>query len=117
MALFVLAVIGIVITQTWVDWRETRKNSPIPSWAKGTAMASVVAISLASAASYASVWIEDSGQSVSASAPRFFWPELGFLLCAMGVVILTARKKQIRWMFILTGIIVAAFWLGITFAA
>ena len=117
MALFVLLVVGIVVAQTWFDWRDARKNSPIPSWAKGTAMASVVAISLASAASYASVWIEGSGQSVPGSAPRFFWPEVGFLLCAMWIIILTARKKRIRWMFILTGIVLAAFWLGMTLSA
>lgn len=117
MALFVLVVVGIVVAQTWLDWRDTRKDSPLPSWAKGTAMASVVAISLASAASYASVWIEGSAQSAPSSAPRLFWPELGFLLCALGIVILTARKKRMRWMFLLTGIVVAAFWLGTIFSA
>jgi hypothetical protein len=116
-ALFVLAVVGIVVAQTWLDWRDTRKNSPLPSWAKGTAMASVVAISLASAASYASVWIEGSGESTAGTGSQLLWPELGVLLCAMGIVILIARKKRIRWMFILTGIVVAAFWLGMTLSA
>jgi hypothetical protein len=116
-ALFVLVVVGIVVAQTWLDWRETRKNSPLPSWAKGMAMASVLAISLASAASYASVWIEGSGQSTASTGSQFFWPELGVLLCALGIVILTARQKRIRWMFILTGIVVAAFWLGLTLSA
>lgn len=117
MALFVLLLVGIVVGQTWLDWRDARRNSLIPPWAKGTAMASVVAISLASAASYASVWIEGSGQSVSSSGPRFFWAELGFLFCAMGIIILAARKMRIRWMLILTGVVLAAFWLGMTLSA
>jgi cytochrome bd-type quinol oxidase subunit 2 len=113
-ALFVLMVVAVVVAQTWLDWRDEGKHSPIPDWAKGTAVASVAAILMASAASYASVWIEGSGQSTLGSSSQLFWPEVGILLCAMGVIIAAARKKRLRWIFVLTGIVVAAFWLGVT---
>jgi hypothetical protein len=116
-ALFVLVVVAIVVAQTWLDWRDTRKSSPIPSWAKGTAMASVFAISLASAASYASVWIESGGQSFTRTGSTWFWPEVGFLLCTMSMIIAAARKKRLRWMFVLTGLVVAAFWLATILSA
>lgn len=116
MALFVLLVVGVVVAQTWLDWRDARKVSPIPPWAKGTAMASLVAISMASLASYASVWIEGSGEAATGSGWRVLWPEIGFLLCALGVIIAAGRKRRLRWLFVLTGIVVAAFWLGMTLA-
>jgi hypothetical protein len=43
-----------------------------------------------------------------------FWPELGFLLCAMGVIIVAVRKQRLRLMLLLTGILTAAFWIGMT---
>ena len=45
---------------------------------------------------------------------RLFLPELGFLLCAMGVIIVAVRKKRLRLMLILTGFLTAAFWIGMT---
>jgi cytochrome bd-type quinol oxidase subunit 2 len=116
-ALFVLLVVGVVVGQTWLDWREARKNSPLPSWAKGTAMACVVAISLASVASYASVWMEGSGQSATGAESQAFWPEVGFLLCALAVIVAASRKKRLRWMFVLTGVIIAAFWVVVKLSA
>src|SRR5450755_3181810 len=65
-ALFVLILVGVVVAQTWVDWRDTRKKWIVPNWAKGTALAGVIAVSLAAIASFASVWIQDSADQ---SAP------------------------------------------------
>lgn len=117
MALFVLVVVGVVVAQTWLDWRDTRKSSLLPSWATGTAMASVVAISLASVASYASVWIEGSGNSATGSGSHSLWPEIGFLLCTMSMIIAAARNKRLRWMFVATALVVAAFWAGMLLSA
>ncbi len=113
MGLFVLLVVGIVVAQTWFDWRETRRGSSIPDWAKGMAMASLVAVSLAAAANYATLWIEGTDQFGLAGS-RLFWPEIGFLLSAMGVIIVAFRKKRLRWLFVLAGIVMAAFWAGMS---
>lgn len=115
MALFVVAIVGLVIAQTWLDWRDARKNWVLPEWAKGVALAGIVAVSLTVATSFASVWIQESaGQWTSGIGAGLFWPQLGFLLCAMGIIIATLRKKRLRLMLILTTLLTFAFWLGMT---
>ena len=42
-ALFVLILVGVVVGQTWLDWRDSLKKWRIPDWAKGTGLAGVVA--------------------------------------------------------------------------
>jgi hypothetical protein len=46
--------------------------------------------------------------------PGLFWPELGFLLSAMAVIVIAIRKKRMRLMLILTAVLTAAFWIGMT---
>lgn len=114
MALFVLILVGMVVAQTWADWRDARKKLVIPDWAKGTALAGVVATSLTALVSFASVWIQDSAsQSGSALPSRMFWPELAFLLCMMGVIVVSVRRKRLRLMMLLLAMIFGAFWLGV----
>ena len=71
------------------------------------ALAGAVAASLTAASSFASVWLQDTAgpSSVSPFNSRLFLPELGFLLCTMGVIIVAVRKKRLRLMLrILTGV-------------
>lgn len=112
MALFVLLIVGIVVAQTWIDWRETHKQAPIPEWAKGAALASVLAVSLALATSYASAWIDGTVHFASDSGSRLLWPEAGLLICALGLGVAAARKKRFRWMLIAATIVVSAIWVG-----
>lgn len=113
MALFVLILVGVVVAQTWTDWRDTRAKLVIPDWAKGTALAGAVATSLAAIASFAAVWIQDSSSQAGSAIPsRLFWSELAFLLCMMGVVLLSLRKKRLRLILLLVAMVVGAFWLG-----
>lgn len=112
MALFVLLIVGVVVAQTWIDWRETHKQASIPEWAKGAALASVLAVSLALATSYASAWIDGTVHFASDGGSRYFWPEAGFVLCALGFGIAAARKKRFRWMLITAAILAGAIWAG-----
>lgn len=114
MALFVLLVVGVVVAQTWLDWRDTRKGSSIPDWAKGTALASVLAVLLALATSYASAWIEGSEPLSPGADSRLLWPQMGFLICTMGLIVAAARNKRFRWMFVAAGIVVGVVWIGFT---
>jgi hypothetical protein len=87
----------------------------VPEWAQGMALAGAVAASLTAASSFASFWLQDTvASSVSPFNLHLFWPELGFLLCTMGVIIGAVRKKRLRLMLILTGVLTAAFWIGMT---
>ena len=115
MALFVLMVAALVVAQTWLDWRDTKKDWVVPEWVKGLALAGCVAASLTAATSFASFWLQDpANASNSTFNSAMFWPELGFLLCAMAVIIIAIRKKRLRLMMILTGVLIVAFWIGMT---
>jgi hypothetical protein len=115
-ALFVLVLVALVVGQTWLDWRETRKDWVMPEWAKGMALAGVVAISLTAVTSFASVWLQDStGQWTDGFGSRFFWAELVFLFVVLGMIVLAARKKRFRWLLIAASIVTAAaFWFGMS---
>jgi hypothetical protein len=117
-ALFVLIVVGVVVGQTWLDWRQTRKDWVIPDWAKGAALGGVIAISLAAATSFASVWMEDSSDQWSGGfGARAVWSQALFLIVMLAIVILAARKKRLRWTFLVAGGLVAVFWLGVTLSS
>ena len=114
MTLFVIMIVGIVVAQTWLDWRDARKTWVLPEWAKGIALAGVVAISLTAATSLASFWMqESSGEWGKGLGSRVSWPQLAFLFCAMGIIIATLRKKRLRLMLLLTSLLMVAFWLGL----
>jgi hypothetical protein len=108
MALFVLILVGLIVSVTWLDFREARRNWAIPDWAKGTALAGVIAISLTAATSFASVWIQDqSGQWDAGFGTRLFWLELMFLAGVMGIIVWGARKKRLRLAMLLAGVAAA----------
>jgi hypothetical protein len=115
MALFVLVIVGLVVAQTWFDWRDAKRDRIVPEWAKGMALAGAVAACLTAATSFASSWLQDSAahSSVAFNA-GLFWPELGFLLSTMAVIVIAVRKKRMRLMLILTAFLTAAFWIGMT---
>lgn len=110
MALFILLVVGIIVAATWVDFRDTNKGWVLPDWAKGTALAGVVAALLTAAASFASFWLQDAGSSGNGSiVPTVFWPEFGFVLCVMGIMVAAMRKNRIRVMILFVGLLTAVF--------
>jgi len=109
-ALFVLLVVGIIVALTWVDFRDSNKDWVLPDWARGTALAGVVAALLTGAASFASFWLQDAGSSAEGSfVPKLFWPELGFVLCVMAVMVAAMRKNRIRVMILFVGLLTAVF--------
>lgn len=115
MALFVLILVGVVVAQTWLDWRDSNKGWVVPEWAKGMALGGVVAVSLAAATSFASVWLRDSaGQWTGGIGSWLFWLELGFLLLMMGIIVLAARRKRVRLILLLACALVAALCLGMS---
>ena len=116
MALFVLVLVGVVVAQTWLDWRDTKKARFVPEWAKGMALGGLLAVPLAAAAAVLSIWLrqDSAGQWSDAFNSRVFWPELVFLLAAMGVLIVAVRKRGLRFMLLLGGVVITAFWLGLT---
>jgi hypothetical protein len=112
-ALFVLAIVAVVVAQTWMDWRDTNRKWVVPDWAKGMALAGAVAASLTGAASFASYWIGDAASEMNDPlSSGVFWPELAFAAFALGVIIYGLKTKRLKLMLILTGVLTVAFWMG-----
>ena len=117
MALFVLIIVGVVVAQTWLDWRDARKNWVLPDWAKGVALAGALGALLTAATSSASFLMQDASGGWGGGGSGLFWPELGFLLCAMAIVIFAVRKKRMRVLLALSALLIAAFWIGMALSS
>ena len=113
MALFVLIVVGLVVAQTWLDWRDSIKGWIVPDWAKGIALGGVIAVSLAATSSFASVWLRDAAAPWTAGVVSWrFAMELGFMLAMMGLIVLASRRKHARLALLALCLIAAVLWLG-----
>jgi hypothetical protein len=113
LALFVLIVVGLVVAQTWLDWRESIRGWIVPDWAKGMALGGVIAVSLAASLSFASVWLQDTAARLTGGVVSWpFWIELAVLVAVMGVIVLAARHKQVRIILFIACLVAGAFWLG-----
>lgn len=118
MAILLFIVVAIVIGQTWMDWRDAENRTPFPAWASGLAMAALLAGALTTATSLASIFYRSSVDQLAGTfGSGLFWPELGFLLCAMGILLAVMRKKRARTLLMLAGLLTAAFWIGLALAA
>jgi hypothetical protein len=112
-ALFVLMIVGLVVGVTWVDWRDSIRGWVVPDWAKGMALGGVVAVSLAAAASFASVWLRDAASQWTGGVVSYmFWVEFGFLLAMMGIIVLAARVKRVRMALLIACVLAGGFWLA-----
>jgi hypothetical protein len=113
LALFVLIIVGLVVGLTWMDWRDSLKGFVVPNWAKGMALGGVVAASLAAAASFASVWLRDAATQMTGGIITWrFWVELAFLAAVLGLIVLAARRKRIRWMLFVACLLACVVWIG-----
>lgn len=112
MALFVLAVVGVVIAQTWLDWRESRSRELVPPWVRGVALAAWITASGSAAISFVSFWLRsEAGQGQGAFGPSLLWKEVGFLAAVLGILVVGVRKRQLRWIVLLAGVVGAILWL------
>ena len=112
-ALFVLIVVGLVVGQTWLDWRDSLKGWIVPDWARGVALGGVIAVSLAATASFASVWLRDAAAQWTGGVVSWrFWMELGFLVAMMGIIVLASGRRRVRLVLFVVCVIAGALWLG-----
>jgi hypothetical protein len=112
---FVLIIVGVVVAQTWHDWRKNIKDWVVPDWARGIALGGVLAASITALASFATTWMEDSSSQMGGIlASRVFWPQAGLVVISAAIIVLMARKRRFHWLFLLAGMVLAAFWVGMT---
>lgn len=118
LGLFVLIIVGLVVAQTWYDWRKNSKELALPEWAKGVALGGVLAICLAALTSYAIGWMQESAmQSASPTASWRLWPELALLAVSGSAIFLMTRKRRWHWLMLLVGMVFAAFCIGMYFGS
>lgn len=115
MALMVLLVVAIIVGQTWMDWRDKRRQWAVPEWASGVAIAALVSTPLTASASFASMWYQDSLGLNGTGIGAWFWFEAGFALCAMGIIVAATRRKRLRTLFVLSLFLTVALWFSLTF--
>ena len=114
MALFVLILVGVVVAQTWTDWRDSLKSWHFPEWAKGVALGGTVGILIAAASSFATVWLRDSAAHLTGGFDSpYFWLELAFLIATMGIIVVATRRKRVRIVLLVACTLAAIVWLGI----
>jgi len=112
-ALFVLILVGVVVAQTWVDWRDSNKASIFPDWARGVALGGAAGALITAAGSFASIWLRDSASQLTGSVTSgTFWLEFGFLLAMMGIIVIAARRRRLRIILLIACALAAVVWLG-----
>jgi len=110
----VIVIVALVMGQTWWDWRDVQRKSPLPRWVGGVALAGILAAGFSGAASMGSMFYQHTvGELRSGFGSSTFWPEAAFLLCGMGVIVASVRKKSVRSLLLVAGVMAFAFWLGI----
>lgn len=113
MGLLVLVIIGIVVAQTWYDWRKNSKDWVLPEWVRGVALGGVLAVSTAGLSSFAAGWIgEPHAQLGGMLTSHTLWPQVGLVAVSATVILLMARQRRLPWLLLLAGMVLAAFWIG-----
>jgi len=116
-ALLVLLIVGVVVSQTWIEWRDARRGWHVPEWASGLGLAALVATPLTATASFASMWYQDSLGLLGRGIGSWFWFEMGFALCAMGIVVAATRRKRLRTLMVIAGILTVGLWIGLALSS
>jgi hypothetical protein len=117
-ALLVLIIVGVVVGQTWHDWRKDKQNWVLPNWAKGAALGGVLAVSLAAVSSFASAWMQDpDSQWHDAFQSSLLLPEAGLVLAAGAALFMISRRKRVPWLLVIAGVILAGLWLGLSLSS
>jgi hypothetical protein len=96
-----------------MDWSEDRRTWLLPDWAKGVGLAGVLAISLTAGTTFAVYCYQESASNPTTGVTSWLWLELGFLLCGLGVVLASVRRKRVRTLLIISAIFTVILWIGL----
>jgi hypothetical protein len=114
MALFAVFIVALVVGLTWWDWRDMERQSGLPQWIGGLALAGTLAATLTGFTSMGSIlYARTVGELRAGFGSPSFWPQCVFLLCGLGVIILSVRKKSMRALFFLALVLTFGLVLGL----
>jgi polyferredoxin len=114
MAIFILLAIALVVGQSWLEWKDTRQRSVLPEWAKGVGLACMVAICLTAGTSFAGYWFQESMSADGTGSSPWLLLQIGLVLCGMAAIVFAVRRKKLRTVLIISGVVAAFGWLGMT---
>jgi hypothetical protein len=118
MALFTILIVALVVGLTWWDWRDIQRKSGFPQWVGSLALAGIVAACVTGFTSMSSIlYVHTVGELRAGFGSPAFWPEAGFLLCGLGVIIVAVRKKSARTLLILASVLIFGLVLGLALYA
>ncbi|HEV2615650.1 MAG TPA: hypothetical protein VGU63_03460 [Candidatus Acidoferrales bacterium] len=118
MALFVTLIVALVIGQTLWDWRDAKRGPSAPRWLGALALTSLLAATLFGTNSMGSVLYQRTvGELNTGLGAGSFWAEAVFLFCGLGVIVAAVRKKSVRSLLLVAGVLSFALWLGVTLYA
>ncbi len=118
MALFAIFIVALVVGLTWWDWRDIERESGLPQWIGGLALAGIAAASLTGFTSMGSILYAHTVSELQAGfGSPSFWPESMFLLCGLAVIIVSVRKKSVRTLLVLASVLTFGLLLGLALYA
>jgi uncharacterized membrane protein len=118
MALFIVLIVALVVGLTWWDWREVQRREALPDWAAGAALAGMLGAAFTCVTSIGSIlYLRTLGDLQASLGSGTFWPQLAFLVVGLGIILLAVRKKSVRTLLLLAGILALALWLGFALTA
>jgi hypothetical protein len=98
MALFALLIVGIVLAQTWLDWRDAHRRFVWPRWAGAVALGSFVTAAFCAAVplTISLFGQKNAGEPAESFGSGLLWLQLAFVLAAMSIVVFAVRRKRPR---------------------
>lgn len=118
MALFAIFIVALVVGLTWWDWRDIERESGLPQWIGGLALAGILAASLTGFTSMGSIlYAHPVGELQAGFGSASFWPQSAFLLCGLGLIVISVRKKSARTLLLLAGVLTFGLLLGLALCA
>jgi len=98
MALFAVLIVGMVLAQTWYDWRDAHHRFAWPRWAGGLALGGFLAAGFSAAIPLAVSLLgqKNAGERAGSLGSGFLWLQIPFVLAAMGIVVFAVRRKRPR---------------------
>ncbi len=98
MALFPVLIVGMVLAQTWWDWREAHHRFAWPRWAGTLVFGSFFAAAFSAAIPLAVSLFgrKNASEGAGSFGSGLLWLQIAFVLAAMSIVVFAVRRKRPR---------------------
>jgi hypothetical protein len=114
-ALFISIVVGVIVLQTWLDWRGQPHALPLPAWMGGLALGGILAPLLATGI----LLFEQkmAGEWAGPAESHLQWPQVLFVFAAMGILVFAIFKRHTRLVTVLAVLLLIGLCLSLALLA